>query len=158
MTHKDDQDAGIEALKRKQGRPRPAFLNQDTLDRVAHGHAKELIELGAQSANPIKRVRSPNELTAREVTEVLREVILGRRTMAKIGEQTWDEVYACNFVVDIEGWRITIYNDCDELDYCEQAVSPDGQRWDFDPGDRTDPIALLSMWEHQCLERLLKAL
>lgn len=100
----------------------------------------------------------PNELTAREVYQVLREVVLGRRGMTKVGSQTWDEVYACHFEVDVEGWRITTYNDCDELDYCEQAVSPGGQRWDFDPGARTNPIALLSTWEHQSLERMLKAL
>lgn len=56
MTHKDDQDAAIDALKRKQGRTRPEVLNQDTLDRVAHDHAKELIKLGAQSTVSIKRV------------------------------------------------------------------------------------------------------
>lgn len=102
--------------------------------------------------------RSSTKLTTREVSQVLREVVLGRRTMAKISDQTWDEVYACHFLVDVEGWRIVLYNDCDELDYCEQAVSPDGQLWDFDPGYRTDPVALLSAWEHQRLERLLKAL
>ncbi|MBA1200774.1 hypothetical protein G7009_03110 [Pseudomonas capeferrum] len=101
---------------------------------------------------------SRDGLTAREVCQVLREVVLGRRAMTKIGDQTWDEVYACHFVVNVEGWRITIYNDCDELNYCEQAVSPDGQCWDFDSGDRTDPIALLSTWEHQTLEKMLKAL
>ena len=102
--------------------------------------------------------KAANELTARAVCEVLREVVLGRRHMTKVGAQTWNEVYACHFVVDVEGWRISIYNDCDELDYCEWCVSPEGQRWDFDPGARTDPIALLSSWEHQSLERMLKAL
>ncbi|WP_409283044.1 hypothetical protein [Pseudomonas putida] len=97
-------------------------------------------------------------LTAREVSQVLREVVLGRRAMTKIGSQSWEQVYACHFEVDVDGWRITIHNDCDELDYCERCVSPDGQRWHFDPGDRTDPIALLSTWEHQSLERMLKAL
>ena len=99
-------------------------------------------------------------LTAREVCQVLREVTFGRRTMANVGPQTWDEVYACHFIVDVEGWRITLYNDCDELDYCEECTSPNGRRWCFDSGDRfgTDPVALLSTWEHQTLERLLKAL
>ena len=97
-------------------------------------------------------------LTAREVYQVLREVVLGRRRMTKLEAQTWDEVSACHFEVDVEGWRISIYNDCDELDYCEQAMGPDGQQWDFDPGGRTDPIALLSTWEHQSLKRMLKAL
>jgi hypothetical protein len=100
----------------------------------------------------------PVALTAREVCQVLREVVFGRRTMAKVGNQSWGEVYACHFDVDIEGWRVTLYNDCDALDYCEHCVSPDGNHWAFDPGDRTDPIALLSTWEHQCLERMLKAL
>ena len=52
MTHNDDQHAATEAFERKQGRVRPEFLNQDTLDRVAHDHAKDFIELGAKSANP----------------------------------------------------------------------------------------------------------
>lgn len=52
MTHKDDQHAATEAYERKQGQVRPEFLNQDTLNRVAHDHAKDLIELGAKSANP----------------------------------------------------------------------------------------------------------
>lgn len=103
---------------------------------------------------------APAELSAKEVCQVLREVTLGQRAMVRVGNQTWDEVYGCHFVVDVEGWRITLYNDCDELDYCEECESPDGRRWAFEPGDRdgTDPVALLSSWEHQSLERMLKAL
>ncbi len=99
-------------------------------------------------------------LTAREVCQVLREVTFGRRVMSKLGVQTWDEVYACHFIVAVDGWRITLYNDCDTLDYCEECLSPDGRHWAFDPGDRfgTDPVALLSTWEHRALERFLKAL
>jgi hypothetical protein len=100
------------------------------------------------------------ELSAREVCQVLREVTFERRTMTKVGHASWDEVYAGHFVVSVEGWHISIYNDCDSLDYCEECVSPEGRRWSFGAGDRfgTDPIALLSTWEHQRLERLLKAL
>lgn len=100
------------------------------------------------------------ELSAREVCQILREVTFQRRTMTKVSLASWDEIYAGHFVVRIEGWRISIYNDCDTLDYCEDCVSPDGRRWSFYAGDRfgTDPIALLSTWEHQTLERLLKAL
>ena len=101
---------------------------------------------------------SSGALTARKVCQVLREVVLGRRTMTNVGNQSWEQLYACHFMVDVEGWRITIYNDCDELDYCDRCKSPDGRRWDFDPGDRTDPIALLSLWEHERLQRMLKAL
>ncbi|PVZ42575.1 hypothetical protein N430_01188 [Pseudomonas sp. CC120222-01a] len=82
---------------------------------------------------------SPSAITAREVCQVLREVVLGRRTMTKVGSQSWEQLYACHFEIDVEGWRITIYNDCDELDYCERCVSPEGKCWKFDPG----PIRLL---------------
>ncbi|MBX8486163.1 histidine phosphatase family protein [Pseudomonas cichorii] len=100
------------------------------------------------------------ELSAREVCQVLREVTLERRTMTKVGQASWDDVYAGHFVVSVDGWHISIYNDCDTLDYCEECISLDGRHWSFDAGDRfgTDPIALLTTWEHQTLERLLKAL
>lgn len=100
------------------------------------------------------------ELSAREVCQILREVTFQRRIMTKVSQTSRDEIYAGHFVVSVEGWRISIYNDCDTLDYCAECVSPEGRRWLFDAGDRfgTDPIALLSTWEHQTLERLLKAL
>ena len=80
--------------------------------------------------------------------------------MAKVGSMTWDEVYTCHLILDVEGWRITLYNDCYELDYCEDCFSPDGRQWSFGIGDRmgADPVALLSTWEHQTLEQRLKAL
>lgn len=76
--------------------------------------------------------------------------------MTKVGQESWDGIYAGHLTVGL----ISIYNDCDDLDYCEECVSPDGRRWSFDSGDRygTDPVALLSVWEHQTLERLLKGI
>lgn len=80
--------------------------------------------------------------------------------MAWACEQTWDEVYAGHFTVDVEGCQLSIYNDCDDLDYCEGCVAPDGRRWTFDSGDRfwIDPLAFPSTWEYQALERLLTEL
>ncbi|WP_262377492.1 DUF7693 family protein [Pseudomonas poae] len=99
-------------------------------------------------------------LTAREVCQVLRDAIFGRRAMVRVCAQTWYKLHAGMFMVDIDGWSITIFTDCDELDYCEACVTPDARRWSFDSGDRfgTDPIAMLSTWEHQTLENLLKPL
>jgi hypothetical protein len=100
------------------------------------------------------------ELSAREVSQVLREAIFGRSVMSKVGHESWDEIYAGHFQINVDGWEISIYNDCDQLDYCEQCVSPDGRHWSFDSRDRfgTDPVALLSTWEHQTFERMLKGL
>ncbi|MBA6042468.1 histidine phosphatase family protein [Pseudomonas lactis] len=99
-------------------------------------------------------------LSAREVSQVLREVALGRLIMVRACERGWDEIYAERFKVNVEGWRMSIHNDRDELGYCEECISPDGRRWSLDSGNRfgTDPIAMLSTWEHQTLERLLKAI
>lgn len=94
---------------------------------------------------------TPAELTAREVCQVLREVVLGRRAMARGNV----EMNACHVVVDVEGWRITLHHDGEELGHCLRCVSPDGKRWAFDPGSRTDPIALLSPWEYQSLVQML---
>ena len=52
-------------------------------------------------------------ITAREVFQVLHDAIFGRRTMVRVCAQTWDELYAGMFMIDIEEWRITIFNDCD---------------------------------------------
>ncbi|MGF6394606.1 DUF7693 family protein [Pseudomonas plecoglossicida] len=97
------------------------------------------------------------ELTAREVCQVFREVVFGRRTMAKAVSPSNDEVNACLVVVDVEGWCITLHNDGEALGHCMQCVSPDGKRWALDSGSRTDPIALLSTWEHQSLVRMLNS-
>ncbi|WP_238785880.1 hypothetical protein [Pseudomonas sp. S35] len=80
--------------------------------------------------------------------------------MTKLGQSSWDEIFAGHFIVDVEGWRVSIYNGGDALDYCETCVSPDHRCWTFGSGDRygTDPIALLSTWEHQTLLRMLKEL
>uniref|UniRef100_UPI00403F33C2 DUF7693 family protein n=1 Tax=Pseudomonas sp. FSL L8-0168 TaxID=2921518 RepID=UPI00403F33C2 len=53
--------------------------------------------------------------------------------MVRVCAQTWDELYAGMFLVDIEGLSITIFNDCDELDYCEACVSSDRRRCPYSP-------------------------
>ncbi|QZI73776.1 hypothetical protein K5F93_23695 [Pseudomonas protegens] len=100
------------------------------------------------------------ELSAREVSQVLREAIFGRSVMTKVGHESWDEIHIGHFHVSVDDWEMSIYNNCDQLDYCEQCISPGGRRWSFDSGDRfsTDPVALLSTWEHQTLELKLKGL
>jgi hypothetical protein len=90
-------------------------------------------------------------VTGRDVCQVLREVTLERRVLVKAGDGSWGQLDAPPFVIDVEGWRITLCCDAGSLNHCEEATSPDGLRWSFDPGDRygTDPFALLSTWEHQ---------
>jgi hypothetical protein len=80
--------------------------------------------------------------------------------MSKVSHESWDEIHAGHFQVNVDDWELAIYNNCDQLNYCEQCVSPDGRRWSLDSGDRfgTDPVALLSTWEHQTLDGMLKGM
>ncbi|WP_339526433.1 DUF7693 family protein [Pseudomonas sp. EL_65y_Pfl2_R96] len=99
-------------------------------------------------------------LTALEVCQVLTDVALGKRIMMRRSIQSWIEIYHGLMPVEIDGWQLTLFNDCDTLDYCEYCRSPDGrvgtlQLWQR---DAADPVELLSEWEHEQLERLLAAL
>lgn len=51
---------------------------------------------------------------------------------------------------DSDGWGLTFYDDCDTRDYCDSCYSPDGRADVFDSMQsyRTDPIELMSTWEH----------
>jgi hypothetical protein len=62
--------------------------------------------------------------------------------------------------IEIKGWRLTLFNDCDTLDYCEYCRSPDGRVGTLElwQRDEADPVELLSAWEREQLERLLAAL
>ncbi|WP_456239013.1 DUF7693 family protein [Pseudomonas arsenicoxydans] len=62
--------------------------------------------------------------------------------------------------MDVDGWLLTLFNDCDSLDYCDDCVAPDGRVGTFEDWQRhgTDPVSLLSSWEHEQLERLLSSL
>lgn len=42
-------------------------------------------------------------LTAREVCQVLRDAIFGRRAMVRVCAQTWGKLHAGMFMVDIDG-------------------------------------------------------
>lgn len=62
-----------------------------------------------------------------------------------------------SMTVEADGWVLTFYNDCDTLDYCDSCYSPEGRAFIFDSlqSYSTDPVELLSTWEHAQLENLL---
>lgn len=99
-------------------------------------------------------------LTAREVYQVLKDVALGTRIMHRASQQTWNEIYNGLMIVEIDGWHLTLFNDSDTLDYCEDCRSPDGRIGSLETWQRygTDPVELLSAWEREQLERLLSVL
>ena len=97
-----------------------------------------------------------NALTASEVYEVLRDAAVASRSMRRITEESWNGIYCGLMTVDVEGWLITFFEDCGDLDYCDNCLSPDGRKYDFSPKDAFDPVGLLSPDEHRQLEELLR--
>ncbi len=96
-------------------------------------------------------------LTAREAYQILRDIALGVRRMRRLGQPSWAEIYCGLMTVEADGWVLMFYNDCDTLDYCDSCYSPEGRAYIFDSlqSYSTDPVELLSTWEHAQLEKLL---
>lgn len=105
-------------------------------------------------------MKTTSPLTAREVCQVLKDVALGKRIMMRSTIQSWNEIYHGLIPVQIDGWQLTLFNDCDTLDYCEYCRSPDGRVGTLELWQRegVDPVDLLSASEREQLERLLAAL
>jgi hypothetical protein len=99
-------------------------------------------------------------LTAREVCQMLTDVALCKRIMERSSIQSWNEIYHGLMPVEIDGWVLTLFNDCDTLDYCDYCRSPDGRVGTLElwQRDGADPVDLMSTWEREQLERLLAGL
>lgn len=99
-------------------------------------------------------------LIADDVSQMLRDIILERRTVKRTCVQSWDEFFAGLFHIEVEGWQLVFFNDRGELDYCDECISPDGRRWSFESvgSEGIDPIFLLGTEERAALERLLQQL
>ncbi|WP_443192692.1 DUF7693 family protein [Pseudomonas moraviensis] len=70
-------------------------------------------------------------LSAQEVNRVLRDVSAGSRSMRRITEQTWNEIFCGLISVEVDGWLISSFNDGGELDYCDSCCSPDDRKYEF---------------------------
>jgi hypothetical protein len=105
-------------------------------------------------------LNTTSPLTARDVYQVLKDVVLGTRNMTRASDHSWSEIYHGLMPVEIDGWQLTLFNDGGTLGYCEDCRAPSGHVGSFETWQRygTDPVELLSGWEREQLERLLNAL
>lgn len=99
------------------------------------------------------------ELKAQEVAEVLRKAIAGEIPIRlACPERTWDGTYAGDVEFWFGDWYLVIFNDCDELDYVDCAVAPDGRAGDLFPwmDAGPEPVECLTWDERKALEKVLK--
>ncbi len=88
---------------------------------------------------------------------MLTDVALGERIMMRSSIQSWDEIYHGLMLVEIDSWQLTLFNDCDTLDYCEYCRSPDGRVGTLELWlrDGADPVEMLESSQRERLESLL---
>ncbi|AVB19795.1 MULTISPECIES: DUF7693 family protein [Pseudomonas syringae group] len=90
-------------------------------------------------------------LTTREVYQQLRDAAMGTRSLRLIGEASDSGLQQ----VDIEGWLLTLEITDSSPTRCRYCCCPQGREGSFESWLRTDPVSLLSGWEHAQIERLL---
>ena len=91
-------------------------------------------------------------LNAREVYQVLKDIALEVRQITRLSPGDGGVVH-----VHVDGWTISLHNEGHELDLCTACTAADGRSADAQSWQRfgTDPVHLLSRWEHEQLQRLL---
>lgn len=99
-------------------------------------------------------------VTHEEVVELLK-LIVDSPDLLKLVDRSWDEVFAGEVEFRFCGWEITLFNDCDGLDYVDSVRAPDGRFGEFDDWVsryRTRyPLDDLDGDEFRSLESALKA-
>lgn len=98
-------------------------------------------------------------IPAIEIADLLRKVLRGEVPIKVIG-CSWGAAYAGDVLFEIDGYLLTIFNDCEELDYVSEATAPDGRNCDFDAwyDDGGDPICFLTEIEVAGLEAIFKGI
>ena len=93
------------------------------------------------------------DLTAREVYQLLKDIALETRTFSRLSS-----TQAAQIDIEVDGWQLSLISEGHKLSHCHTCRSPEGRLGSADTWQRygTDPVKLLSIWEHAQLQRLLK--
>ncbi len=94
-----------------------------------------------------------------EIAALLRQVGQGTIDVQLThAEHPWDSRLATKVEFLIAGYRIVVFNDCDQLDYVDSAIAPDGRMGDFAIWCRLgeEPVTLLTREEQAAIQHCLK--
>jgi hypothetical protein len=100
------------------------------------------------------------QVRGQEIADLLRQVGRGEVAARLVAPScSWQQVYAGNVEFDINGYRVVIFNDCDELDYVDSVVTPDNRVGDFEEwyAQGEEPISLLTKVEQVAIASKLRA-
>jgi hypothetical protein len=81
---------------------------------------------------PESAAQKPSKELVAQAIALLKAIDDGSVTVSADGE-TWKETYAGDVkFTTSNGWKITVFNDCDSWDYIDSIRSPEGEVIDFD--------------------------
>lgn len=87
------------------------------------------------------------KIESKEVTEILRKVGNGELIPTlENPAHNWQDIYAGEVVFNVGDWKIGVFNDCNEFDYIDFAVSPDGRRSGFEDWIENDENGENTIW------------
>jgi len=67
-------------------------------------------------------------ITDEQVEQLFKDIDEGRVTV-KPTRETWKEAWAGDVEFTCSnGWRVVVFNDCDEWDYVDSVIAPDGDK------------------------------
>jgi hypothetical protein len=97
-------------------------------------------------------------IPGQEIAELFRRALRGEAKIFTEGS-SWTEIYASNVDVRIDGYELVIFNDCNQVDYVDSAIAPDGRCGDFDEWWNVgeEPVDLLTDEEQTLLGALMEA-
>jgi hypothetical protein len=113
-------------------------------------------ELATQSIKIVRRgIVQPDE-----VRWLLDQVLTGNVSLRLHPNQpiTWDQTFAGEVGFAVGYWVLNLFNDCDEVDYTDNVMAPDGRSASYDQlvAAGGDPVSQLSSDQYEVLERLVK--
>lgn len=96
-----------------------------------------------------------SDIPATEIADLLRKVIRGENRIVLLG-RSWQDNCWLTAHANIDGYKLSIQNDCNYLEYIVSAVAPDGRRYQLWSDEDEEPVSLLTSEEVAQIERLLR--
>ncbi len=102
-------------------------------------------------------------IVAQDVVALYRKAISGEVSV-RLGDDkgTWNNTYCGNVPFKFGDWVVVFFNDCNELDYTDHVISPDGVlcddwcTWSEDGSGIFCPLDLMADFERSALEEILE--
>lgn len=107
-------------------------------------------------------------IATEEIVDLLRRVGNGEVVPRLANpERTWRDTYCGEVDFLVDGWQVAVFNDCDDFDYIDSAIAPDGRTGKFEdwapeftlehPIDQSHPADQIQFQDDDCYRRMVAA-